>query len=46
MNDALLNQIKMCLDQYGIENEIRVDRAEGSWRCPAQKQTCSVLGGF
>ena len=31
MNDALLNQIKMCLDQYGIENEIRGDRAEGSY---------------
>ena len=28
---ALLDQIKKCLDQYGIEYEVRNDRAEGPY---------------
>ena len=28
---VLLDQIKMCLEQYGIKNEIRNDRAEGTY---------------
>ena len=31
MTDVLLDQLKKCLDQYGIESQIRDDRAEGMY---------------